>query len=73
MEFISGLVSRKGRELGIPTPGNDAVVEIDRKINEGTLPMDRTNFELLRERIRARKSGNEGPPKKRNEGPLKKP
>lgn len=64
MEFISGLVSRKGREFGIPTPGNDAVVEIDRKINEGTLAMDRANFELLKDRIRARKSGNEGPLKK---------
>ena len=53
MEFISGLVSRKGRELGIPTPGNDAVVEIDRKINEGTLKMDPSNLEVLKERIRA--------------------
>jgi 2-dehydropantoate 2-reductase len=48
MEFITGLVSRKGRELGIPTPGNDAVLEIDRQINEGTLKMDRANFELLK-------------------------
>ena len=53
MEYISGLVSRKGRELGIPTPGNDAVVEIDRKINEGTLKMEPANFELLKERVRA--------------------
>ena len=47
MEFISGLVTRKGRELGIPTPCNDAVVEIDRRINQGLLKMDRSNFELL--------------------------
>lgn len=53
MEYISGLVSRKGKEMGIPTPGNDAVVEIDRQINEGTLRMDRGNFELLKERLRA--------------------
>lgn len=57
MEFISGLVSRKGRELGIPTPGNDAVAEIDRRINEGSLKMDPSNFELLKERIRALSAG----------------
>ena len=53
MEFISGLVARKGRELGIPTPCNDAVVEIDRQINTGTLEMDRSNFELLKAWIEA--------------------
>jgi 2-dehydropantoate 2-reductase len=47
MEFIPGLVARKGREHGIPTPFNDAVVEIDRQINKGLLPMDRSNFERL--------------------------
>ena len=51
MAFISGVVSRKGRELGIPTPGNDAVVEIDREINEGRLDMAPSNFELLKSRI----------------------
>ena len=76
MEFISGLVSRKGRELGIATPGNDAVTEIDRQINEGTLRMDPANFELLSERIRAlsveEKAGTKAPPKSGNEGPPKK-
>lgn len=51
MEFISGVVSKKGRELGIPTPGNDAVVEIDRQINTGQIKMDRSNFELLKARV----------------------
>jgi 2-dehydropantoate 2-reductase len=39
MEYIPGLVCRKGRELGIPTPYNDAVVTLDREINSGTLTM----------------------------------
>ena len=52
MEFIPGVVARKGRELGIPTPCNDAVVELDRQINRGLLKMDRSNFERLQERIR---------------------
>jgi 2-dehydropantoate 2-reductase len=53
MEWISGLVARKGRELGIPTPGNEAVREIDHEINEGRRAMDPANFALLKERIRA--------------------
>ena len=51
MEFISGVVSQKGRELGIATPFNDAVVEIDRAINRGELKMDRSNFNLLKKRV----------------------
>jgi 2-dehydropantoate 2-reductase len=51
MEFISGVVARKGKELGIPTPFNDAVVEIDRQINKGEIRMDRSNFELLKKKV----------------------
>lgn len=53
MDYITGLVSRKGRELGIPTPANDAVLEIDRAINEGRLQMSPANFALLKEHILA--------------------
>ena len=52
MEFITGVVSRKGRELGIPTPCNDAVLELDRMINRGELGMEPANFELLKARLR---------------------
>jgi 2-dehydropantoate 2-reductase len=51
MEWIPGVVSRKGRELGIPTPFNDAVVEIDRLINRGEIKMDPSNFERLKEKV----------------------
>ena len=51
MEFITGLVSRKGREHGIPTPCNDAVREIDRRINKGELKMDPSNFDLLKKLV----------------------
>lgn len=51
MEWIPGVVARKGRELGIPTPGNDAVVEIDRSINKGEIKMDRSNFALLQAKV----------------------
>ena len=50
MEFIAGLVVKKGKEFGIPTPFNDTVVEIDRQINKGQIKMDPSNFELLKAR-----------------------
>jgi 2-dehydropantoate 2-reductase len=52
IEFISGVVSRQGRELGIPSPCNDAVTEIDRRINRGEIKMDAANFELLKSLLR---------------------
>src|SRR5262245_12917459 len=51
MEFISGDVSLKGKELGIPTPFNEAVVENDRKANPQESDMDSSNFELLKQRV----------------------
>ena len=45
--FISGLVARKGRELGIATPANDAVTAIDGQINRGEIKMDAANHVLL--------------------------
>jgi 2-dehydropantoate 2-reductase len=51
MEYINGLVSSKGREVGIPTPYNDAVTEIARMIDMRELKMDVSNFELLKAKI----------------------
>jgi 2-dehydropantoate 2-reductase len=51
MEYIPGVVSKKGRELGIPTPFNDAVVEIDRLINSGAIKMDASNYQLLEQKV----------------------
>ena len=48
MEYITGVVARKGEEFGIPTPVNTATTEIDRRINEGEIEMDVTNFGLLK-------------------------
>lgn len=49
--YISGVVSRRGRELGIATPCNDAVTEIDRLINRGEIAMDASNFVRLKEAV----------------------
>jgi 2-dehydropantoate 2-reductase len=54
MSHITGLVARKGAELGIPTPVNTAGTELDRRINEGELPMDPANFGLLKAMVDSR-------------------
>ena len=46
-EFITGHVCRKGREVGVPTPANDAVMQLARRVDNGELPMDVSNFERL--------------------------
>lgn len=48
MAWISGLVAARGRELGIPTPCNDAVTALDRQINRGEIAMDPANLERLK-------------------------
>jgi 2-dehydropantoate 2-reductase len=48
LEFISGLVARKGKELGIPTPCNSAVAEIDRLIHKGELKMGPSNLDRIK-------------------------
>jgi 2-dehydropantoate 2-reductase len=48
MDLITGLVSRGGRQHGIATPYNDAVREIDARINKGELKMDPSNLDLLK-------------------------
>ena len=35
---MNGLVASKGREVGIPTPFNDAVIEAMHGVDDGTLP-----------------------------------
>jgi 2-dehydropantoate 2-reductase len=51
IRYINGVVCDNGRRLGIPTPANDVVVDLDRRINEGSLVMDRSNYHQLRQRI----------------------
>jgi 2-dehydropantoate 2-reductase len=48
IRYINGVVCDNGRRLGIPTPANDVVVDLDRRINEGSLAMDRSNYDQLR-------------------------
>jgi len=47
VEQLNGLVVRKGRQTGVPTPLNDAMVDLTRRIEEGTLSPGRSNLEIL--------------------------
>jgi 2-dehydropantoate 2-reductase len=48
LEQITGTVSRKGREVGIPTPANDAVLALGREIAAGAREMDPENLADLK-------------------------
>jgi len=47
IEFINGRVSEEGRKLGIPTPYNDAVVEIAKMTHKGEIALDPSNINIL--------------------------
>jgi 2-dehydropantoate 2-reductase len=46
---LNGVVSRRGREHGISTPANDAVVEVARRIERGELKPGPDNLHVLTE------------------------
>ena len=43
IDFINGLVAEKGKEAGIPTPANEAIAEVVRKVERGELKPDPAN------------------------------
>ena len=51
MSLINGLVARAGKKFGIPVTCNAAVTEIDRRINDGEIAMDPSNFGLLKSMV----------------------
>lgn len=51
VDFLSGVVAKKGKETNIPTPANDAVVEINNQIRLGLLKPERFNLQLVREML----------------------
>jgi len=44
---LNGLVVRKGREVGVPTPANAAVMQLIGEIERGRLKPERTNIALI--------------------------
>jgi 2-dehydropantoate 2-reductase len=47
IDFLNGLVVKKGREAGIPTPLNEAMVALTRQIEQKDLRSDLANLPLL--------------------------
>ncbi|HXH82808.1 MAG TPA: ketopantoate reductase C-terminal domain-containing protein, partial [Candidatus Tectomicrobia bacterium] len=47
IEFLNGVVVEHGRKLGVPTPFNEAVVELVRAHPVGTLRPDPANLAPL--------------------------
>lgn len=54
VEFLNGLVVRKGREAKVPTPLNEAITSLDKQIEQGMLKPDRSNLPLLEKLIAPR-------------------
>ncbi|MGH8949457.1 MAG: ketopantoate reductase family protein [Acidimicrobiia bacterium] len=51
LEQITGTVVRKGQEVGVPTPANDAVLELGREIGRGERVMEPANLDVLKTRL----------------------
>ena len=56
MRLINGYLAEEGRKRGIPTPANETLVEMTRRIHAGELKPDPSNLaialKLLKERSR---------------------
>jgi 2-dehydropantoate 2-reductase len=48
IEFLNGLITRKGDEVGIPTPANRALVDIVKRVEKGELKADPKHILELR-------------------------
>jgi 2-dehydropantoate 2-reductase len=51
-DFLSGVVVKKGIEVNIPTPANEAVTAINHQIRLGLLKPQRSNLVLVKEMLR---------------------
>lgn len=47
IEHINGFISRKGAEIGIATPANDAIVDLVKRVERGDLQADVAHIEAL--------------------------
>jgi len=45
--YLNGYLVRKGREAGVPTPINEAIIELHERVERGDLPWDMSNMELV--------------------------
>ncbi|MFC2007420.1 ketopantoate reductase family protein [Chloroflexota bacterium] len=55
IDYINGLVVKKGEEAGVPTPFNKAITSIAQEIEQGTLKPDISNLKILEQCVFQRK------------------
>ncbi|MBI2909131.1 MAG: 2-dehydropantoate 2-reductase [Chloroflexi bacterium] len=55
-DYLNGLIARKGREAGLPTPANEAVAAVMRQIAEGELQPSLSNLRILQEYMSGKKA-----------------
>jgi 2-dehydropantoate 2-reductase len=47
VDYLNGYVARKGREVGVATPFNEAIVSLTKRLESGELRQDPANLKLL--------------------------
>jgi len=47
IDYLNGLVARKGREVGIPTPMNDVVITVTKQVESGEIKPGPENLKLF--------------------------
>jgi ketopantoate reductase len=47
VDYLNGYVVRKGREVGVPTPLNEAIVSVTKRMEAGALEQSPANLQLL--------------------------
>jgi len=47
VDQLNGLIVKKGREAGVPTPLNEAITALTHRLRHGELKPDRSNLKLL--------------------------
>ncbi len=52
-DYLNGLIARKGREVGVPTPTHDAVLEVWARLERGEIAQDVSNLALVKLHQRA--------------------
>jgi 2-dehydropantoate 2-reductase len=54
IDLINGFVAEEGRKRGIPTPANEALVEVTRRIYAGELKPDPSNLAIATELLKSK-------------------
>lgn len=51
VDYTNGLIVKKGKEAGVPTPVNEIIVSLNKQIEQGVLKPDPSNFTLMEQLV----------------------